>query len=74
MGYKILQKKELIPGQTTMMVIDAPQVAKKAEPGNFVILRIAEHGERVPLTIADCDKETALSLSSILLWGKPRQS
>ena len=70
MGYKILQKEELIPGQTTMMVIDAPQIAKKAKPGNFVMLRTSETGERIPLTIADCDKENGTITIVYLVVGK----
>lgn len=53
--YKILRKKRLNP-TVTLMEIDAPQVAKKAEPGQFIILRTNENGERVPLTIADFDR------------------
>ena len=37
------------------MVIDAPLIAKKAEPGQFIILRVDEQGERIPLTVADFD-------------------
>ncbi len=70
MGYKILQKKELIPGQTSLLVIDAPQIAKKAQPGNFVILRIDEQGERVPLTIADKDREAGTITIVYLVVGK----
>ncbi|MGN1370297.1 MAG: sulfide/dihydroorotate dehydrogenase-like FAD/NAD-binding protein [Aristaeellaceae bacterium] len=54
--YKILQKKVLNPS-VTLMVIDAPLVARKAEPGQFIILRTDEEGERIPLTIADFDRE-----------------
>lgn len=54
--YKILQKKILNPS-VTLMKIHAPLVAKKAEPGQFVILRIDEEGERIPLTVADYDRE-----------------
>ena len=54
--YKILRKKELNP-TVTLMEIDAPLVAKKAEPGQFVILRVNEDGERIPLTVADFDRE-----------------
>lgn len=54
--YKILEKKQL-NSLVKLMVIDAPLVAKKAEPGQFVILRINEKGERIPLTIADYDRE-----------------
>ena len=70
MGYKILEKTELIPGQTTKMVIDAPQVAKKAKPGNFVMLRTTETGERIPLTIADCDKDKGTITIVYLVVGK----
>ncbi|NDV20095.1 sulfide/dihydroorotate dehydrogenase-like FAD/NAD-binding protein [Pseudodesulfovibrio sp. JC047] len=70
MGYEILVKEALIPGQTTLMVIDAPQVAKKALPGNFVMLRTSENGERIPLTIADCDKDNGTITIVYLVVGK----
>jgi ferredoxin--NADP+ reductase len=54
--YKILSKTVLNP-TVTKMVIDAPLIAKKAEPGQFIILRTDENGERIPLTIADFDRE-----------------
>ncbi len=54
--YKILEKEVLNP-TVTKMIIDAPAVARKAEPGQFIIFRIDEKGERVPLTIADYDRE-----------------
>ena len=54
--YKILKRVELNP-TVTLMDIDAPPVAKKAEPGQFIILRVDEDGERIPLTIADYDRE-----------------
>lgn len=54
--YKILKKKELNP-TVTLMEIEAPRVAKKAEPGQFIILRTDSEGERIPLTIADYDRE-----------------
>lgn len=54
--YKII-KKEKLNDTVTRMVIDAPFVAKKAEPGQFIILRVDEKGERVPLTISDYDRE-----------------
>ena len=54
--YKILRKKELNP-TVTLMDIDAPLIAKKAEPGQFIILRVDENGERIPLTIADFNRE-----------------
>lgn len=54
--YKILDKKCLNP-TVTMMEIDAPLVAAKAEPGQFIILRVDEEGERIPLTIAGYDRK-----------------
>lgn len=54
--YQILSKKSL--NQTvTQMEIKAPLVAAKAEPGQFIILRVDQEGERIPLTIADFDRE-----------------
>lgn len=54
--YKILKKQVLNP-TVTLMDIDAPLVAKKAEPGQFIILRVDADGERIPLTVADYDRE-----------------
>src|SRR5699024_1313291 len=54
--YKML-KKEKLNESVTGMVIKAPFVAKKAEPGQFIILRVDKDGERVPFTIADYDRE-----------------
>ncbi|WP_432734607.1 sulfide/dihydroorotate dehydrogenase-like FAD/NAD-binding protein [Maridesulfovibrio sp. FT414] len=70
MSNKILTKKALIPGQTSMLVIDCPQIAAKAKPGNFVILRIHDKGERVPLTIADTDREAGTITIVYLVVGK----
>lgn len=53
--YKIIRKRELNP-TVVLMEIEAPMVARKAEPGQFVILRTDENGERVPFTIADFDR------------------
>ena len=53
--FKITRKKELNP-TVTLMEIEAPLVAKKAEPGQFIILRVDENGERIPLTVADYDR------------------
>ena len=54
--YRILSKEILNP-TVERMVIEAPYVAKKAEPGQFIILRTDENGERIPLTVADYDRE-----------------
>jgi ferredoxin--NADP+ reductase len=54
--YKILSKKVLNP-TVTQMDIEAPLVAKKAQAGQFIILRVDEEGERIPLTVAGFDRE-----------------
>lgn len=54
--YKILEKRELNE-QVTLMVLDTPLIARKARAGQFIVFRIDEKGERVPLTIADYDRE-----------------
>ena len=54
--YKIV-KKETLNSVVELMEIHAPFVARKCEPGQFIILRVDEDGERVPLTIADYDRE-----------------
>ncbi len=54
--FEIVRKKELNP-TVTMMEIKAPDVARKAEPGQFIILRVDEEGERIPLTIAGYSRE-----------------
>ncbi len=56
MSYKIVCKKELNP-QVFLMEVEAPLVARRAEPGQFIILRIDDKGERVPFTIADFDRQ-----------------
>ena len=56
MSYKILSKKELCANQYEL-IIDAPHVVRNAQAGQFIIFRAEENGERVPLTIADVDKE-----------------
>ncbi len=55
--YKILSKRELAQGTVVENVISAPRIAKKAKPGHFVILRVNETGERIPLTMADTDPD-----------------
>ncbi len=54
--YKIV-KKEILNDVVELMEIHAPFVARKCEPGQFIILRATEDGERIPLTIADFDRE-----------------
>ena len=54
--YKILTKKILAPG-VVLMDIDVPRVARSAQPGQFVIVRAHNQGERIPLTICDYDRD-----------------
>ena len=53
--YKILEKESLNP-TVSKIVVHCPAVAQKAEPGQFIILRVDDEGERIPLTIADFDR------------------
>lgn len=50
-------KKRALNDSMTLMVVEAPYIAKKAQAGQFIILRVNEYGERIPLTIADYDRE-----------------
>ncbi len=54
--YRIVKKRVLNP-TVTLMEVEAPAVARKAEPGQFIILRVDQEGERIPLTIAAFDRE-----------------
>ncbi len=54
--YKILEKKILCP-QVKEIVLDVPAIAQKAQAGQFIVIRIDEKGERIPLTVADYDRE-----------------
>ncbi len=70
MSIPILVKESLIPGQTSKLILHAPHISQKAEPGHFVILRLTENGERIPLTIADTDKENGTITIVYLVLGK----
>ena len=70
MSALILKKESLIPGRTSRLIIDAPHIAAVAKPGSFVILRVAENGERIPLTIADVDKKAGTITLVYLVMGK----
>ncbi len=59
MGYKILSKTELCPNQYELK-IEAPYVTRNAQAGQFIIFRVEEQGERVPITIADVDRENGI--------------
>jgi ferredoxin--NADP+ reductase len=57
--YKVIAKEKLAP-TIKKLKIEAPLIAEKTQPGNFVILRVNEKGERLPLTIADYDRENGI--------------
>ncbi|MBO6292132.1 MAG: sulfide/dihydroorotate dehydrogenase-like FAD/NAD-binding protein [Selenomonas sp.] len=59
--FKILKKEEWSPS-VFAMEIEAPRVARKAKAGQFIVLRVDEEGERIPLTIADFNRETGAVL------------
>ena len=54
--YKIIEAKEMVPN-IYWMIVEAPRVAKKCLPGQFLIVRTDEKSERIPLTICDYDRE-----------------
>ena len=53
--FEIVDRKEMAQGTVVMNVIRAPKIALKAQPGQFVIVKANETGERIPLTMADAD-------------------
>jgi len=66
---KILNKRVLTEG-VNLFEIEAPQIARKRAPGQFIILRINEYGERIPLTIADVNKEKGSITIVVQVIGK----
>lgn len=70
MGTPIVEKKILIPGKTSKMTLKAPEIAAKARPGHFVMLRMSNTGERIPLTIADTNPEKGEISIVYLVLGK----
>ncbi|MDO8673230.1 MAG: sulfide/dihydroorotate dehydrogenase-like FAD/NAD-binding protein [Dehalococcoidia bacterium] len=67
--YRILEREDLTD-TIHVFKIDAPAVAKKAKPGQFVILRVSEEGERIPLTIADFDRKAGTITVVFMEVGK----
>ncbi|MCK5855305.1 MAG: sulfide/dihydroorotate dehydrogenase-like FAD/NAD-binding protein, partial [Sulfurovaceae bacterium] len=68
--YKIVKREELAHGTIVLNEIEAPQIAKKAKPGQFVILVVNETGERIPLTMAEVDKERGTITIIYMIVGK----
>lgn len=57
--FRIVRKEVLNPS-VKLIEVEAPYIARKAEPGQFIILRVSEEGERIPLTIADYDRQRGI--------------
>ena len=68
--YKILERQEMAQGTVVMNVIQAPKIAAKAKPGQFVIIRANETGERIPLTMADTDAQNGTITIIFQVVGK----
>ena len=66
-------KKEVLNPSVTLMELEAPYIAKKAKPGQFIIFRVDEKGERVPLTIADHDSEKGTITLIFQIVGRSTQ-
>ena len=62
----LIKKAEQLTGPIYLMDVEAPRIAKHCLPGQFIIAKIDEKGERVPLTICDYDKQARLRLYSRL--------
>jgi len=70
--FKIVQKRVLNPS-VTLLEIEAPFIARKALAGQFIIFRIDEFGERVPLTIADYNREKGTITIIFQIVGRTTQ-
>jgi len=68
--YKIVNREEMAHGTIVLNEIEAPQIAKKAKPGQFVILMANKKGERIPLTMANVDKEKGTITIIYMIIGK----
>ncbi|TXT59191.1 MAG: Sulfide dehydrogenase subunit beta [Promethearchaeota archaeon] len=71
MPYKILEKKYLdSKSKLFEMVVETPLIAKKAHAGNFILIRVNETGERIPITVADYDREEGTITMVVQVVGK----
>ena len=68
--YKIVKREEMAQGTVILNEIEAPLIARKARPGQFVILRASETGERIPLTMASTDPEKGTITVIYMVVGK----
>ena len=70
--YQIVEKRQL-NDTVVLMTVAAPFIAKKAKPGQFIIFRVNEHGERIPFTIADYDREAGTITIIFQIVGRGTQ-
>jgi ferredoxin/flavodoxin---NADP+ reductase len=68
--FKIVKREEMAEGTVILNEIEAPLIARKAKPGQFVILKASEEGERIPLTMADTDPEKGTITIIYMVVGK----
>jgi ferredoxin--NADP+ reductase len=68
--FKIVKREEMAEGTVILNEIEAPLIAKKAKPGQFVILKANEEGERIPLTMADTDPDNGTITIIYMVVGK----
>lgn len=68
--FKIVKREEMANGTVVMNEFEAPLIARKAKPGQFVILKATETGERIPLTMADTDPEKGTITVIYMIVGK----
>jgi len=68
--FKIVHREEMAQGTVILNEIEAPRIARKAKPGQFVILKANENGERIPLTMAETDPEKGTITVIYMVVGK----
>ena len=68
--FKIIKREEMAEGTVVLNEIEAPKIARKAKPGQFVILKANEEGERIPLTMAETDPEKGTLTIVYMIVGK----
>jgi ferredoxin--NADP+ reductase len=68
--FKIVKREEMSEGNVVLNEIEAPKIARKAQPGQFVILKATEDGERIPLTMAETDPEKGTITVIYMVVGK----
>ena len=67
--HKVIERTRIVPN-IHLLRVEAPDVVRKVQPGNFVILKIDEVAERVPLTVADWDEQTGILTCVLMTVGE----